>query len=73
MTSRQISIETVVYPIDLIEGILETFDFSVCLDLGHLILYGYSTADYVNRYLAQTIVVHLHGVRNGRDHLKQLA
>ncbi|MBW2020126.1 MAG: sugar phosphate isomerase/epimerase [Deltaproteobacteria bacterium] len=65
----KISVETLDYPFELIEDVLEAFGLSVCLDLGHLILYGHSIADYVKRYLAQTTVVHLHGVKDGTDHL----
>ncbi len=69
ITSTMISIETLDYPFDLIEDIIEAFDFSVCLDLGHLILHGRSMADYAKRYLQRTTVIHLHGVKDGTDHL----
>ncbi|MBW1689376.1 MAG: sugar phosphate isomerase/epimerase [Deltaproteobacteria bacterium] len=69
VTPRQISVETLDYPLDLIEEIIEAFDISVCLDFGHLILYEHSIVDYAKRYLARATVVHLHGVRHGRDHL----
>ncbi|NVM21389.1 MAG: sugar phosphate isomerase/epimerase [Desulfobacterales bacterium] len=65
----EISIETLDYPFELIEDILEGFGLSVCLDFGHLLLYGHSVADYAERYLAKTTVVHLHGVRDGKDHV----
>lgn len=69
VTPRQISVETLDYPFDLIEEIIEASDVSVCLDFGHLILYERPIVDYARRYLARTTVVHLHGVRDGRDHL----
>jgi len=66
---RQISIETLDYPFDEIEEIIEGLNLSVCLDLGHLILYGRSIKDYTARYLNRTTVVHLHGVKDGLAHL----
>jgi sugar phosphate isomerase/epimerase len=65
----KISVETLDYPFELVEDIVEAFDLSVCLDFGHLLLYGHSMADYAKRYLEKTRVVHLHGVKDGRDHL----
>jgi adenosylcobalamin phosphodiesterase len=38
--SRIISIETLNYPLKWVEDILIDFNLSVCMDLGHLILYG---------------------------------
>lgn len=67
--STKISVETLDYPFELVEDIIEAFDLSVCLDFGHLLLYGHSIADYAKRYLGKTTVVHLHGVKDGRDHL----
>ncbi len=67
--SRQISIETLDYPFDKIEGVIEELDLSICLDLGHLLLYGYSIEDYAARYLDRTKVIHLHGVKKGLAHI----
>lgn len=64
-----ISVETLHYPFELVEGIVEDFDLSVCLDLGHIISQGYSITDYAKRYLGKTPVVHLHGAQNGKDHM----
>jgi sugar phosphate isomerase/epimerase len=69
VTPRQISVETLDYPFDLIEEIIEASDVSVCLDFGHLILYKQPIVDYARRYLARATVIHLHGVKHGRDHL----
>jgi sugar phosphate isomerase/epimerase len=48
---------------------VEVLDLRVCLDMGHLIIYGYDLLEALDRYLARTTVIHLHGVAEGRDHL----
>lgn len=69
VASTKISVETLDYPFELVEDIVEHFDLSICLDLGHLILYGYPISDYVKQYLTRTTIVHLHGVKDGKDHI----
>ena len=66
--SSKISVETLDYPFELVEDIVEAFALSVCLDIGHLFYYGHPVSDYSKKYLAQTTVVHVHGVEKGRDH-----
>jgi sugar phosphate isomerase/epimerase len=64
-----LSIETLDYPYEWVFPLVEALDLRVCLDMGHLIIYGYGLAEALDRYLARTTVVHLHGVADGRDHL----
>lgn len=65
----RISIETLGYPYEWVEDIVKTFGFSICLDLGHLLLKGFDLKGYLDKYLAETSIIHLHGLRNGIDHL----
>lgn len=67
--SKQVSIETLDYPFEWIEEIVSDFGFSVCLDLGHILLYEQDLKQYMEKYLFQTSIIHFHGFRNGRDHL----
>ena len=64
-----ISIETLDYPLSWVEGVIEEFGFSVCLDFGHLIVNGEDPLEYLRTYSDRTSVIHMHGVLNGRDHL----
>jgi len=64
-----ISIETLGYPYEWIEETVRSFGFSTCLDLGHLLNKGFDLKSYLDRYLAETSVIHLHGLQNGVDHL----
>ncbi len=61
-------VETLDYPYKLIEDIVIDYQLSVCLDIGHQLLYGVAPEDYIDRYLPRTRVLHLHGVEEGHDH-----
>jgi sugar phosphate isomerase/epimerase len=71
---RRLSIETLDYPFAWVAPIVENLALRVCLDIGHLILYaqepwdGGGLSEALERYLALTTVIHLHGVAAGRDH-----
>ena len=64
-----ISIETLDYPFQWVKSIIADFDLSVCLDLGHLMLYGYDMASIFDQYSDRVAVIHLHGVAGGQDHM----
>ncbi len=65
---EDLCVETLDYPYALIEDIVSDYQLSVCLDIGHLLLYGYAPEDYLDRYLPLSRVIHLHGVEEGQDH-----
>lgn len=60
--------ENLNYPFEIVWPVVEQFGFSVTLDVGHLEYYGFPTADYLDRYLQRTKVLHMHGTTEGRDH-----
>lgn len=64
-----ISIETLTYPMEWVENILNDFNLSVCIDLGHVMVYGFDMETVFNRYCHRTSIIHLHGVENHKDHL----
>ena len=64
-----IAIETLDYPLELLGDIALDLGMTICLDLGHLMVYEYDLLQLFDRYGCQTSVLHLHGVENGRDHL----
>jgi sugar phosphate isomerase/epimerase len=67
--SRKISVETLRYPFEWAEGIVEEFDLSVCMDIGHLFKYGFDAKAVFERYFSRISIIHLHGVKNGKDHI----
>lgn len=64
-----ISIETLDYPFEWAEKIITDFNFSVCLDMGHLIKYKVNPETVFTQYYHKISIIHLHGVENGRDHI----
>ena len=66
---RRICIETLDYDFGLVAGLVEAFDLSVCLDIGHLLVQGRSVAAHLDRWMQRARVFHLHGVDSeGQDH-----
>jgi sugar phosphate isomerase/epimerase len=63
-----IAIETLDYPLDLVEDIIVDLDLAICLDLGHLMVYDYDVLEVFKKFAPKTSVLHLHGVANGCDH-----
>jgi len=69
INTNKICIETLKYPFYYIDNLLNEFNLSVCLDIGHIQLYNHPLEEYIKKYLDKTKVIHLHGVYNGKDHL----
>jgi len=69
ISGDMISIETLDYPLDWVEDLLNDFNLSVCIDVGHLMLYGFDPEAVFNKYKNRTPILHLHGVDNHKDHL----
>ena len=66
---RKICVETLDYDFSCIFDLVAHFDFSVCLDIGHLVKYKYPVRCMFNKYLPFTRVFHIHGVKeDGTDH-----
>lgn len=69
MDSRLLSIETLDYPPEMLSDLVEEFDLSVCLDIGHMIVHGYDPVAAYHRFKNRVSIIHLHGVHNGCDHV----
>jgi sugar phosphate isomerase/epimerase len=61
-------VETLAYPYEYVWGLVQRHGLAVCLDIGHILLGGYDLAAYLDSYLPRCRVVHLHGIREGKDH-----
>jgi sugar phosphate isomerase/epimerase len=53
---------------DPLGRLIEEKGLSVCLDVGHLAIYGHDLDEFLDRYGKSVRVIHLHGVRDGKDH-----
>ncbi|MEJ2157325.1 MAG: cobamide remodeling phosphodiesterase CbiR [Desulfobacteraceae bacterium] len=67
--ARSISIETLDYDPRWFKPVVEGLDLAVCVDVGHVILYGFDLEQVFALYADRTTMLHLHGVANGKDHL----
>ena len=67
--AENISIETLDYPFKWVEEIVRDFKFTICMDIGHLIVCGEEIKLFFDSYCDNISIIHLHGVENGRDHL----
>lgn len=65
---ERLCVENLDYPFELVERTVLGHNLSICLDIGHIFLYGYGFEDYLDRYSQRTRVFHLHGIRDGEDH-----
>ncbi len=66
---NRMAIETLGYPFEWIEDIVEESGFSICLDIGHILIHGQDLKLYLNKYLPKASIIHLHGFQKGIDHL----
>jgi len=67
---RKICVENLDYDFNRLAGLVEAFDLSVCIDIGHLLVYGRDVTGHLNRWLDRARVFHIHGVRaDGTDHV----
>jgi sugar phosphate isomerase/epimerase len=64
-----LSIETLDYPFEWVESLIDDFDLSVCIDLGHLLVNEFNVGAVFEAHAHRTTIIHLHGVADGRDHL----
>ena len=69
ISSDRISIETLDYDPFWLSPIAEALDLAICVDVGHVILYGFDLRQVLESFAERTSILHLHGVTGGRDHL----
>jgi len=67
-SSRQLCVETLAYRFETVDDLLVKHDLGVCLDVGHLLLGGYDVSAHLDKYRDRLHLMHIHGVRDGRDH-----
>jgi len=65
----QISIETLEYPPFWFETVVAALGLAVCIDIGHIMRFGYNLEEVWRIFANRTTMIHLHGVYQGQDHL----
>lgn len=68
LPARRFSIETLDYPPRWFAPQVNTLDLSVCLDIGHVVRYGFDLAQTVADFHDRITILHLHGVEAEKDH-----
>ena len=66
---RRIALENLDYPPETVLPLADRFGMHLCLDIGHMLRGGFELAVTIRQYLARCSMVHLHGVKNGKDHV----
>lgn len=69
VTSGDISVETLNYPPQWFAPIVSDMDLSICVDVGHLLRYGYDLNRTLSDFSHSITIIHLHGVDQDRDHI----
>ena len=67
--SRMFCIETLSYPFSYVQDLVERYNLSVTLDIGHIWLMGYDSDKAMDELFERTRICHVHGVREKTDHL----
>lgn len=68
MDPSRVAVENLDYPPQRMQDMVLELGFRLCLDVGHLLLAGEDLQRMLQTCLPETIMIHLHGVREGRDH-----
>jgi sugar phosphate isomerase/epimerase len=67
---KKICVENFNYPPEWHLDIVNDFSFSFCMDIGHFWMEEYKNWDILlKKTLEKTRAIHLHGVRDGKDHI----
>ena len=65
---HRVAVENLEYPLERVLPLVERSGMTFCLDIGHLLYYGYDLEFHLNAFLEKSSMVHLHGVTCGKDH-----
>jgi sugar phosphate isomerase/epimerase len=69
IASEMISVETLDFEPQWLKPMCEQLNLAVCVDVGHVILYGFDLPAVLQSFGSKISILHLHGVDNGKDHL----
>jgi sugar phosphate isomerase/epimerase len=68
MEMSSVAVENLNYPLERVRPLVRDMGMSFCLDMGHLLRYGFDVSGCAVTFLAEASMVHLHGVQDGVDH-----
>lgn len=64
-----ICIENLDYPLEWIVELIERYDLKICFDIGHMLVQKQALEPFYRIHKDRIKLIHLHGVRDTRDHL----
>ncbi len=65
---RLIAVENLYSEFEFLDEYIKKYEYSVCMDVGHLLLHRADVYLFYHRYKERIKVIHLHDVVNGKDH-----
>lgn len=68
LPSRKLALENLFFPFDWLDPLIETYDLSICMDIGHLALQSLDLEAFLAQYGPRITIGHLHGLCGGKDH-----
>ena len=68
MDAGRLAVENLSYPLERIRPLVEEMGMGYCLDVGHLLRYGFPVRHHFRTFLGRTSMIHLHGVQDAVDH-----
>ena len=68
MMHKRLSVETLDFPPRYLSLIAHQLDLPVCVDVGHVIRFGFDLQETLNQFSGRIAIFHLHGVTGTRDH-----
>ncbi len=69
LEKKRICVENLGYPLVWHIDMVERYGFSLCLDIGHLLLNEKNWYDILAEYIGKARIIHLHGVCDMKDHI----
>jgi sugar phosphate isomerase/epimerase len=68
MAPRSLSVETLDFPPTWLAPVVMQLGLPVCVDVGHVIRFGFDLRETLNLFAQRIDIFHLHGVTGARDH-----
>jgi sugar phosphate isomerase/epimerase len=69
IVAKSIAVENLGYPFEHVHDLVIKNNFSVCVDIGHLVVQELDPLKHCEKYFKKTRVIHLHGVNGSKDHV----
>ncbi len=69
IAGADLSVETLSYPLEWIADLIAALDLSICLDIGHMSVYGRDWEAFYQKHAEKIPIIHLYGFETTHSHL----